>query len=135
MDRLGRFKNRTEPGKKVTDSWDRDLSIGGVKWYIGLFWGQYMYVQGLGSWSRYGKGVLVAPWISKIFVLKWLRKLKIGLQKIVLTKILIKITFFSIFWFSFSWCHSNPDFWISPYFSFGQFRSKKFWTTLNIWYY
>ena len=35
MDRLGRFKNRTEPGKKVTDSWDRDLSIGDVKRYMG----------------------------------------------------------------------------------------------------
>ena len=35
MGRLERFKNRTEPGKKVTDSSDRDLSIGGVKWYMG----------------------------------------------------------------------------------------------------
>ena len=36
MDRLERFKNRTEPGKKVTDSCDRDLSNGDVKWCMGL---------------------------------------------------------------------------------------------------
>ena len=29
---FGRFKNRIEAGKKVADSWDRDLSIGNVKW-------------------------------------------------------------------------------------------------------
>ena len=135
MDRLGRFKNRTEPGKKVTDSWDRDLSICNVKWYIGLFWGQYMYVQGLGFSSRNDQEVLVTPWISKIFVLQWARKLKIGLQKIVFTKIFTKIIFLRIFRFSFSWWHSNLDFWFSPNFSFFQFCCKKCWTTLNIWYY
>ena len=30
--RLGRYMNRTEPGKKVLNSWDRDLSIGDLKW-------------------------------------------------------------------------------------------------------
>ena len=29
--RLGRYKNRNEAGKKVTDSWDRGLSIGELK--------------------------------------------------------------------------------------------------------
>ena len=87
MDRLGRFKNRTEPGKKVTDSWDWDLSIDGVKWSIGWFWSQYMYVRGLGFRSRDDKGVLKTHWILKIFVIQWARKLKIGLQKIISTKI------------------------------------------------
>ena len=30
--RLRRYMNRTEPGKKVLNSWDRDLSIGNLKW-------------------------------------------------------------------------------------------------------
>ena len=30
--RLERYKNRNGPRKKVTDSWDRDLSIGELKW-------------------------------------------------------------------------------------------------------
>ena len=30
--RLGRYMNRTEPGKKVLNSWDRDLSIGDLEW-------------------------------------------------------------------------------------------------------
>ena len=30
--RLWRYMNRTEPGKKVLNSWDRDLSIGDLKW-------------------------------------------------------------------------------------------------------
>ena len=58
MNRLGRFKNRTESGKKVTDSWDRDLSIGDAKWSIRLFQGRYMYVRGLGFRSRDDTGVL-----------------------------------------------------------------------------
>ena len=135
MDRLGRFKNRTEPGKKVTDSWDRDLSIGDVKWSIGWFWSQYMYVQGLGSRSRDDTGVLKTGWILTICVLQWARKLKIRLKKIVLTKILIKIIFCLILLISFSWWHANPDFWFSPNFNFWQFWCKKCWTTLNIWYY
>ena len=134
MGRLGRFKNRTEPGKKVTDSWDRDLSIGGVKWYIGLFWGQYMYVQVLGFWSRNDQGVLVTPWISKIFVLKWPRKLKIGLPKIVLTEILIKINFLTMVFIFVFLMFLGSRFLIFPKFHFLQFWCKKCWTTLNIWY-
>ena len=33
--RLGRYKNRNEAGKKVTGSWDRDLSIGEIKRVLG----------------------------------------------------------------------------------------------------
>ena len=32
--RLGRFKNRNEARKKVMNSWDRDLSIGNLKWCV-----------------------------------------------------------------------------------------------------
>ena len=32
--RLGRYMNRTEPGKKVLNSWDQDLSIGDLKWAV-----------------------------------------------------------------------------------------------------
>ena len=31
---LGRFKNRNEARKKVMNSWERDLSIGNVKWSL-----------------------------------------------------------------------------------------------------
>ena len=135
MDRLGRFKNRTEPGKKVTDSWDWDLSIGDVKWSIGWFWSQYMYVRGLGFRSRDDKGVLKTHWILTIFVLQWARKLKIRLKKIISTKILIKYFFWWFFGFSFSWFHFDPHFCFLPNFRFRQFWCKKCWTTLNIWYY
>ena len=30
--RLGRYRNRSELGKNVLNSWDRDLSIGDLKW-------------------------------------------------------------------------------------------------------
>ena len=33
--RLGRYNNRNEAGKKVTGSWDRDLSIGELKSVLG----------------------------------------------------------------------------------------------------
>ena len=32
--RLGRCKNRNESGKKVSDSWDRALSMGHVEWSV-----------------------------------------------------------------------------------------------------
>ena len=32
--RLGRYMNRTEPGKKVLNSRDRDLSIGDLEWSV-----------------------------------------------------------------------------------------------------
>ncbi len=32
--RLGRYKNRQESRKNVLNSWDRDLSIGDVKWSV-----------------------------------------------------------------------------------------------------
>ena len=35
MDRLGRYQNRNWARKNVLRSWDRDLSIGDVKWCIG----------------------------------------------------------------------------------------------------
>ena len=135
MGRLGRFKNRTDPGKKVTDSWDRDLSIGDVKWYMGWFWGQYMCVQGLGFWSRDDRGVLVTPWISVIFVLQWARKLKIGLPKIIFTKILIKIIFLVMFWIFVFLMPLSSTFLVFAKFHFLQFCCQKCWTTLNIWYY
>ena len=34
--RLGRYMNRMEPGKKVLNSWDRDLSIGDLEWAVRL---------------------------------------------------------------------------------------------------
>ena len=61
-------------------------------------WDWYMYVQGLGSRSRDDTGVLKTGWILTIFVLQWARKLKIGLQKIISTKILTKTNFLMIFW-------------------------------------
>ena len=39
--RLGRFKDRNRARKKAMNSWDRDLSIGNVKWGVwGLEWDQ-----------------------------------------------------------------------------------------------
>ena len=35
MDRLGRYMDRSESRKNVLNSWDRDLSVGEVKWSIG----------------------------------------------------------------------------------------------------
>ena len=32
--RLGRYRNRQEAGKNVLNSWDRDLSVGDLKWCV-----------------------------------------------------------------------------------------------------
>ena len=91
--RLGRFKNRNEARKKVMNSWDRDLSIGNLKWCVWgrecgqsksgfRFWDQKLYR------ARWG----LAFGARNFNVLTWFSspKLEILKPKIVLVQNLIQ---------------------------------------------
>ena len=58
---------------------------------------------------------------------------KIGLRKIVSTKILININFWQILSISIFWWCIYPDFWFSSNFRFWQFWFEKCWTASNIY--
>ena len=99
--RLGRYRNRREAGKNVLNSWDRDLSVGDLKWCVR---GQEKYQNGqyvFGFRDRFVNVIFLTVDFLHFSV-------RGGSEK---SNFAVKNKFSLKFWSKTFFCHSWPFLW------------------------
>ena len=99
--RLGRYRNRQEAGKNILNSWDRDLSVGDLKWCVR---GQEKYQNGqyvFGFRDRFVNVILLTVDFLRFSVREGFEKLNFA----------VKIKFSLKFWSKTFFCHPWQFLW------------------------